>query len=483
MTVCLFFGKAVGFSCIWKMLLERVGNKNDTLFTNFSNFGCKSVRKRVQCELTERKSGGAIFILGRPGETVWEKRYSMKKRVLLTVLGLLLVLGGVGIFFYPNFRAWQTQGEVQSIIDDFMSRRDEALEAAGEDPNPTEVPEEEIIVPDEIEETPSDEPSVTEAPDASDSEDEFQSVIQESPENEEAIRAEIARLKQVLLPDLYQAMLDYNQDLIMNGQHISDAWDYEQSPIDLVSLNDNSSVIGYLEIPDMKVRLPLFLGASMSNLSKGAAVLSQTSMPVGGDSTNCVIAGHRGYQGSAYFQYIDRMSEGSKIYITNPWETLTYQVTGIKIVQPTDSSDVLVQPGKDMVTLVSCHPYVIGGGPERYLVFAERVDTVSTVSDDGEITVVNPPEDTSMGDAEAETPSETTPDPEGTGASEDATLGSDREPQDGSNDPGAVVVTESSLSKLEEILRIVLPIGIVALTIGLVIRRKVQKKDDPDDFM
>ena len=221
----------------------------------------------------------------------------------------------------------------------------------------------------------------------------------------------------------------------------------------------------------------------MSNLSKGAAVLSQTSMPVGGDSTNCVIAGHRGYQGSAYFQYIDRMSEGSKIYITNPWETLTYQVTGIKIVQPTDSSDVLIQPGKDMVTLVSCHPYVIGGGPERYLVFAERVDTVSTVSDDGEITVVNPPEDTSMGDAEAETPSETTPDPEGTGASEDATLGSDREPQDGSNDPGAVVVTESSLSKLEEILRIVLPIGIVALTIGLVVRRKVYKKDDPDDFM
>lgn len=196
----------------------------------------------------------------------------MKKRILLTVLGLLLVLGGVGIFFYPNFRAWQTQGEVQSIIDDFMSRRDEALEAAGEDPNPTEVPEEEIIVPDEIEETPSDEPSVTEAPDASDSEDEFQSVIQESPENEEAIRAEIARLKQVLLPDLYQAMLDYNQDLITNGQHISDAWDYEQVPIDLVSLNDNSSVIGYLEIPDMKVRLPLFLGASMSNLSKGAAV-------------------------------------------------------------------------------------------------------------------------------------------------------------------------------------------------------------------
>ena len=97
MTVCLFFGKAVGFSCIWKMFLESVGNKNDTLFTNFSNFGCKSVRKRVQCELTERKSGGAIFILGRPGETVWEKRYSMKKRILLTVLGLLLVLGGVSI--------------------------------------------------------------------------------------------------------------------------------------------------------------------------------------------------------------------------------------------------------------------------------------------------------------------------------------------------------------------------------------------------
>ena len=181
--------------------------------------------------------------------------------------------------------------------------------------------------------------------------------------------------KKEVFPELYSEMESYNKDLFQNGQQIVDAWSYEQTPLDLSLLNSDEPVIGYIEIPDMKVRLPLFLGASPDNLGKGAAVLSETSMPVGGANTNCVIAGHRGWNGMAYFQRIENLTEGSKVYITNPWETLVYKVASAKIIGPDDVSSILIQPGEDMITLFTCHPYVIGGGPYRYLVFCKREGT------------------------------------------------------------------------------------------------------------
>lgn len=174
---------------------------------------------------------------------------------------------------------------------------------------------------------------------------------------------------------LYQELQAYNQSLIANGQTLTDAWDYEQAPITVEHM-PSDGIIGYIEIPDMDVRLPLLLGASEENMAKGAAVLSQTSMPIGGESTNCVIAGHRGYRGSPYFRNIQRLQVGSAVYVTNPWKTLEYTVTGFDIIQPSDLDAILIQPGKDMVTLLTCHPYA-SRGEYRYVVYCQRADTVS----------------------------------------------------------------------------------------------------------
>ena len=174
---------------------------------------------------------------------------------------------------------------------------------------------------------------------------------------------------------LYQQLQAYNQSLTANGQTLTDAWDYEQAPI-TVEYMPSDGIIGYIEIPDMDVRLPLLLGASEENMAKGAAVLSQTSMPIGGESTNCVIAGHRGYRGSPYFRNIQRLQVGSAVYVTNPWETLEYTVTGFDIIQPSDLDAILIQPGKDMVTLLTCHPYA-SRGEYRYVVYCQRADTVT----------------------------------------------------------------------------------------------------------
>ena len=106
-------------------------------------------------------------------------------------------------------------------------------------------------------------------------------------------------------------------------------------------------------------------------MAHGAAILSQTSMPIGGENTNCVIAGHRGYQGIPYFREIEKLQLGDHIYITNPWETLTYEVTEFKIIDPDASDQILIQDGKDMVTLLTCHPYR-SHGKYRYVVYCER---------------------------------------------------------------------------------------------------------------
>ena len=75
------------------------------------------------------------------------------------------------------------------------------------------------------------------------------------------------------------------------------------------------------------------------------------------------------------------MQAGSKVYITTPWETLTYTTVGADIIDPYDTESIAIQQGKDMVTLISCHPYVLGGGPERYLVYCERYEEPSGDAD------------------------------------------------------------------------------------------------------
>ena len=194
---------------------------------------------------------------------------------------------------------------------------------------------------------------------------------------------------------LLQESQAYNAAIYAEKQEcFRDAWSYTQPPFELHGLKDGK--FGYLKIPAMDVKLPLYIGASKENLAKGAAVLGQTSLPVGGINTNSVIAGHRGYQGIPYFREIERLEVGDKVSITNPWETLTYRVESIAIIDPYDNDAVKIQDGKDMVTLVTCHPYR-SHGKYRYIVYcvrdtgkAQRNDTTSpSIRTEDDITFVS----------------------------------------------------------------------------------------------
>ena len=172
--------------------------------------------------------------------------------------------------------------------------------------------------------------------------------------------------------DLYNAMLDYNRRIYDSGQAgLCDAWSYQVASFDLQAYGIEDEAIGVISIPKMDVELPIYLGASSENMAKGAVHLSQTSLPIGGTDTNCVIAAHRGWYGAPYFRYIDVLEEGDEVYVTNLWETLTYKVAEIRVINPDDVGQILIQPGRDLLTLLTCHPYA-SGGLYRYVVYCER---------------------------------------------------------------------------------------------------------------
>lgn len=100
-------------------------------------------------------------------------------------------------------------------------------------------------------------------------------------------------------------------------------------------------------------------------------MLGNTSAPIGGVNTNCVIAGHRGWYGADYFRHIDRLQAGDMVTITNLWETLTYAVVDVKIIQPDQVDKIKIQPGRNLLTLITCHPYA-SGGRQRLVVYCER---------------------------------------------------------------------------------------------------------------
>lgn len=173
-------------------------------------------------------------------------------------------------------------------------------------------------------------------------------------------------------PELYEAMQEYNRRIYANGQSgLCDAWAYQKASFDLTSYGVEDGAIGVINIPAMDMELPIYLGATYDNMAIGAVHLSETSLPVGGVNTNCVIAAHRGWYGAPYFRYIDLLQIGDEIHVTTLWEELIYSVSEIKIIDPSDIDEVLIQKGRDMLTLLTCHPYA-SGGKYRYVVYCER---------------------------------------------------------------------------------------------------------------
>ena len=115
---------------------------------------------------------------------------------------------------------------------------------------------------------------------------------------------------------MYQEALQYDQKIYKEGQrNLKDVWSYRTLPI---RLRDGRNNFGYIRIKKMNVKLPLYLGATLENMRKGAVIMGETSLPLGKKNSNCVIAAHRGYQGIPYFREIEKLKVGDQVVIQKP---------------------------------------------------------------------------------------------------------------------------------------------------------------------
>ena len=173
--------------------------------------------------------------------------------------------------------------------------------------------------------------------------------------------------------ELWEEMRSYNEKIHDEQQALlSSRAALQKTDFQLRDYGRNDEVFAVLNIPKINLDMPVYLGATDQNLANGAAHLSQTSLPIGGENTNCVIAGHRGWNGAYYFRYVPDLQKGDVVTLQNLWETLSYQVVETKIIAPSDVDAIRIQEGRELLTLLTCHPYA-SGGKQRFLVICERV--------------------------------------------------------------------------------------------------------------
>lgn len=258
----------------------------------------------------------------------------MKDKLLL-LSAVLVIFAGLGLLLYPILRTAAFRKDEQKAISDFEQyRASGSAETTGEaDPGGAEEPD----LPEE------------------------NSFEQERP---------------FLM--LWEACLEYNRQLVTAQRERYSEDSIKQPAIDLATLGWEQEVFARLSIPAINLDVPLYLGASEKNLDRGGAILGQTSLPIGGAGTNCVIAGHRTWHGAVQFVALEQLHVGDKVLLTNPWETLVYEVIETKVITPDTLDDIMIQPRRELLTVFTC----TRPNTRRFLVICERAPNTSQVGTD-----------------------------------------------------------------------------------------------------
>lgn len=182
---------------------------------------------------------------------------------------------------------------------------------------------------------------------------------------------EVAHIDSDKYEQLWKEAWDYNDSLM--GRVNNYVLDEEQKE-EYNHLLDigGTGIMGYIEIPIIGVTLPIYHGADEAVLQVAIGHLEWTSLPVGGESSHCVVSGHRGLPSARLFTDLDKLVVGDTFMFRVLDEILTYEVDQILIVSPHETDALMIEQGKDLCTLVTCTPYGINS--HRLLVRGHRVE-------------------------------------------------------------------------------------------------------------
>ena len=172
------------------------------------------------------------------------------------------------------------------------------------------------------------------------------------------------------LEAMREAAIQYNMRLLQK-ENIFVMSDEDMKEYNSLLNIDGNGIMGYIQIPSIHVDIPLYHGTEEKVLQEAIGHISWSSLPVGGDGTHTVVSGHRGLPRARLFSDLDKLNEGDRFTVTVLNQQASYEVDQIRIVEPTDLSELTIQPGKDYCTLVSCTPY--GINTHRILVRGHRI--------------------------------------------------------------------------------------------------------------
>lgn len=187
----------------------------------------------------------------------------------------------------------------------------------------------------------------------------------------------VADLSETDYTAYFEAAEAYNEQLaeIGSARTIPSPELVDEDYWDLLDVS-GTGVMGYVTIEKIDVQLPIYHGTDVNVLQTASGYLEGSSLPVGGESTHCVISAHRGLPSALLFTHLDQMEIGDTFTITVLDRVMTYEVDQISIVDPSEIEYLYIEEGKDYCTLLTCTPY--GVNSERLLVRGVRVENADT---------------------------------------------------------------------------------------------------------
>ena len=255
------------------------------------------------------------------------------KRRICTVIAVILIIASLVVFAYPDISKAENQRTNNEITERFDRVIDDVQDGSREEAEDNgEVNEDGYLI------------------------DNNGVVISEYPV---VFQADIERL--------YADSIAYNERL--KEHQDMDHTDFADEALDMTDYGIYDGVYGYITAPSIELNAPIYLGASENHMAWGAAHLMNTSLPTGGENTNVALAGHTGYFGRIVFDNIPYLNEGDNVSITTYFGTLSYRVISKKEILSTETNDIYVVKGKDLLTLLTCASM----GKTRYQVTCERI--------------------------------------------------------------------------------------------------------------
>lgn len=191
----------------------------------------------------------------------------------------------------------------------------------------------------------------------------------------DAFREKVSQLETRIITEQISAAEQCNEAIFKNEEDLHDPFtiDYNR---DAYEGCKRAPIIGNqfatIELPKLNLEIPIYLGATESLLAQGIGQVDGSSLPVGGESTHTVLAGHRGMGTKAMFRNLDEYQVGDTFFINTLNDRIEYEVYDIEVILPHETNNLLIQADRDLASLITCHPY--RANSHRLVIHGERVN-------------------------------------------------------------------------------------------------------------